>query len=462
MSLSRLPPELLIIIADCLTDSDGNYRYRDLNSLVLINRVSYVCLNTMLWKQALASEHTTKRIFRRLITCDTKNLSRLRFFLELGANIETPVWNVGKHFFSTPLRVAAGKDNVPMARLLLEKGASVRNHSNSSLPRARSSVMHAAKSAEMVRLLLDHGADLEENESGSTPLLTYTCRKNIAVMRVVLLAGAEVDPVSPHSRDRNELTPLHFAVSRSVDAVKLLVEFGADFKKDAEFSNNSWHLAAAAGKVDVLKLLRKLWPEGSKTKNRSGCTPLHIAAMEGKIKAIRLLMEFWPEGIRTKNRFGSTPLHAAAMEDKTKAMKLLAGLWPEGIRTKSHSGSTPLHIAAEAGRADAVRLLVQLWPEGIKATNRYGNTPLHVATETGRADAVSLLVQLWPEGVKTKNRFGSTPLHIAAEAGRADAVRLFVQLWPEGIMTKNHSGNTPLYLAAKGGKIDAVRSLVER
>jgi hypothetical protein len=318
MSLSRLPPELLIIIAYNITDSEGKCQYGDLNSLVQVNRAHYVCLNTILWKQALESKHKTERIFQRfLIWPDTKNLARLRFFLELGANIETPMpKGYSERFFHTPLWVAVRRDNVPMARVLLEKGANVRNHSNSSSPQARArrrSIMHAAQSAEMVQLLLDHGADLEEkNEFGETPLWTYTRRNDIAAMRVVLQAGAEVDPVRSvdvrPSGGARELTILHHSMWCSVEAIKILLEFGADLKEEVGNSHNSWHSAAMMGNTAVLRFLMEHWPEGIRAKTGDGDTPLHLAAWKRNKKAVRLLVELWPEAKGEFNVYHETPL----------------------------------------------------------------------------------------------------------------------------------------------------------
>jgi hypothetical protein len=316
MSLSRLPPELLIIIAHNITDSKGKCRYGDLNSLVQVNRAHYVCLNTILWKQALESKHKTERIFQRfLIWPDTKNLARLRFFLELGANIETPLPKAySERFFYTPLRVAVRRDNVPMARVLLEKGANARGHYISSRDLfCCPSIMRAAQSAEMVQLLLDHGANREErNHFGSRPLLTYIRRNDLAAIQVMLQAGAHVDSVCPSSlrpsHGASQLTALHLAVGCSVDSVKLLLEFGTDLKEEVGNSHNSWHSAAAMGNTAVLSFLMERWPEGIRAKTGDGNTPLHLAAWNRNNNAVRLLVELWPEGKGELNVYHDTPL----------------------------------------------------------------------------------------------------------------------------------------------------------
>jgi ankyrin repeat protein len=317
MPLLQLPLELLIDIADYITDSNGECCYKDLNSFVQVNRALYVRLNPILWQQTVKCNDITERIFKNLI--NTNNLACLEFFLELGANIEADLsgFDSRDELGWPPLTAASYLDNVPMARLSLEKGAKVRNSSDSK----RVCAMHEARSAEMVQLLLDHHADLEEEyHHGFRPLHSYAYRNNIAAMRLVLQRGAEVDSASYWSDYR---TPLHRAALGSADAVKLLLGFGADLKRDDEFSNSLWHFAAQVGNTDVLRLLMELWPEGVCAKNLQLDTPLHVAAEAGKSDAVRLLVELWPEGIRAKERLENTPLHIAAQELKIDVVRLL-------------------------------------------------------------------------------------------------------------------------------------------
>jgi ankyrin repeat protein len=376
MSLSKLPSELLIIIAYYIADSNGECRYGDLNSLVQANCRLYNSFNTILWQEALESEDKIRGIFLGLIVNDPKNLLRLGFFLELGVNIETPlresINSFGLSFLATPLIVAAQENNVEMARLLLEKGAEVQNSSESS----RITAMHEARSAEMVSLLLDHGANLEAEDCGGfRPLHTCTEREDIAAMRALLQGGAEVDPVS----GRTERTPLDLAAMRSTDSMKLLLEFGADLKRDDGCPTTAWYLAAEAGKTEVLRLLMELWPEGLMAKTRSRDTPLHAAAEAGKSDAVRLLVELWPEGIMKNDSYlRDTPLHRAAAKGQTDVVRVLVERWPEGVRAKNCFGNTPLHSAAKEGRIDTVRLLVGRCPEGKEELNKVQKTPLLV------------------------------------------------------------------------------------
>jgi ankyrin repeat protein len=352
MPLLELPTELLLMIANEIIDDYDERCFADFNSFLQVNRTLYVYLNTILWQEAAACEGTTERALTHLI--NTNNLARLKFFLELGADVETtlPSFDVSEGSCillshprpPTPLTVATYLDNVAMARLFLEKGAKLQWASDDDDPCLHA--IHAARSAEMVQLLLDHGADPELADcTADRPLHQYAHRRNIAAMRVILQNGADVNSASGGTRSPAR-TPLHEAVERSIDAVETLLEFGADVKKNDITFNTSLHDAVSTGDTEIVKLLLERCPEAVKARNFWGSTPLHLATRRGQTDIVRLFLEYWPEGSRETNGDGNTPLHLAAV------------------------------MGVDMGMMGVFRLLVESWPEGRVAVNQEGRTPL--------------------------------------------------------------------------------------
>jgi ankyrin repeat protein len=187
----------------------------------------------------------------------TNDLAGLEFSLELGADVEVfvPAFDItgldppraASDLGPTPLLIAAALDNVPLARLLLQKGAKVQYFGRHG---GKFSPMHAAQSAEMVQLLLGHNADPEiEDGIERRPLHWYATRDDIAAMRAIVQHGAEVNPDGPM------MTPLHEVAQRDLDTVKLLVEHGEDVEVRDFQQHTSLHLAATTGKTDVVKFL---------------------------------------------------------------------------------------------------------------------------------------------------------------------------------------------------------------
>jgi ankyrin repeat protein len=366
MPLLKLPNELLLMIANYIIDDydhDGDESgFAHLNSFHQVNSRLYLCLNAILWQKATDAGYIIEeRVLAHSI--NTNNLERLKFFLSLGADVETLLRTVEltegiggqclTHIWNpTPLIVAAYLDNVTMARLFLEKGAKVQYSLDDRDDEPCYHAMHAARSAEMVQLLLDHGAHPELSDSlGDRPLHCYVRRNDTAAMRTILQRGANVDSASEASASRRtpgpDRTPLYEAVQRRrMDAVKILLEFGADVKKGDLMMN----------------------------------TPLHAAVWSEDMELVRLLLERWPEGVRAHNWVLTTPLHAAAERGKTDMVRLFLGHFPEGLRVKNGYGNTPLHAAAvvgvEKGMLDVFKLLVDSWPDGRWAVNRDEKTPL--------------------------------------------------------------------------------------
>jgi ankyrin repeat protein len=387
----ELPLELLLMIARHIRDGDGQLRSCDFNSFLQVNYALYANLNRILWLKAAMHKIETQRVFAHLIK--TNNLARLEFFLELGADVEVrlPAIDVtctgfkpiigdncecGREPFDiepTPLLIAVDLDNIPITRLLLEKGAKVQYlRSYRLFGNGAFSPLHAARSAEMVQLLMDHDADPDwVDELDQRPLHWYAIRGDIAAMREVLLYGAEVSPMSVTSK------PLHDAAQHSLDAVKLLIEHGANVEERDVDTN----------------------------------TPLLLAALEGKIDVVRFLVERWPECIRTANEYLQTPLHFAVIEQKEDVIEFLAEQWPEGVREKSIESDTPLHHAVVYGsRPEVVGLLVEGCPEAIKEKDQAGNTPLHLAARSAKTEVVRVLAERWPEGGEVPNNDEKTPL----------------------------------------------------
>jgi hypothetical protein len=158
----------------------------------------------------------------------------------------------------------------------------------------------------MVQQLLDYGSDPNQEYGTCSysirPLHFYAERGNVVAMRVALDNGAEVDP------DGFPWSPLHEAAKYSIEAVRLLLEYGADLKARDLSGDTPAHSAAERGRTDIVRLLLERWPAGLLVRNNAGYTPLHSAACAGEVDVVRFLLEIWPEGKKSTAKSGRTPL----------------------------------------------------------------------------------------------------------------------------------------------------------
>jgi hypothetical protein len=304
------------MIAEHLRTDDGHLRYGDFNSFLQVNWALSSMLNPILWRSASGHEAATARALGFMLLAN--DLAGVRKMLALGANVETPLPALGEdnEYACTdpvrglpapePLVVAAECNNVPMARLLLEYGASLVHYD--SLGDPGYSAMHAARSGEMVRLLLDYHADPNQKDditgdSPRYPVNYYAIRNNVEALRMVLQNGAKVN-----TNGRN-CTPLHDAAQYgSIEAVSLLVENGASVTKTILGKTRPLHLAALGGQADVVKFLFDRWPKAIRKTDCFGRTPLHRAASAGNVGAVRTLVSLWPGGKKACAKWGDTPL----------------------------------------------------------------------------------------------------------------------------------------------------------
>jgi ankyrin repeat protein len=405
MSPPYVSHNVLLGIAHHMREDGGALRYNDYNSLVKVDCTLYHYLNPNLWKHALKSDVDTQRVFTYLIT--NNNLTGLELFLDLGADpeirltaieitglLEYELDDIYWGFHPTPMHIAADSDNVPLARLLLKKGAKVQYFMENG--HGKYSPLHAARSAEMVQLLLDHNANPELiDDSGERPLHRFAFRGFVAAMKAILHHGAEVNGL-------DNCSALYLAVlGNNLAAIELLVQHHAVVNGSNPNGETALHAAAKEGNLDVVKLLVSQWPEGVKQADVCLNTPLHDAAMMGYTEVVKFLVELWPQGISARDSQLNTPLHKAARKGKTDVVKFLVEQWPEGMRERNHQSKTPLHLAvyppalvlSPGMTTEVVKILVERWPEGMKEIDSSGNTPLGLAMMGGdvMADVVQLL-----------------------------------------------------------------------
>ena len=229
--------------------------------------------------------------------------------LAAGANVNTrsqpdtskkaggPSYEATVSAGSTPLLVATVRGHVPLALFLLEQGAdpNVDDAGFTALhwavgtwesgvanpvfgfADAMSGIPERQAKLQLVKALLAHGANPNgrmtrrppgfaggyTDAAGATPFLLATAAADIELMRLLLAAGAD-----PAQATRSNTTPLMAAAGvnrplgessvsqeQALEAVKFLLELGADAKTVATTGENALFGAAYRGWNTLLQLL---------------------------------------------------------------------------------------------------------------------------------------------------------------------------------------------------------------
>lgn len=204
------------------------------------------------------------------------------------------------------------------------------------------------------------------------------------------------DAAARDARDKDELTPLHWAARNLCHAphcVEALLAAGAD--KDA--------------------------------KDNRGATPLHLATAYGVSHCVAALLRAGAD-YSVADVDGWTPLHYAAESGSEGTLSLLLGA---GARhdSRTRRGATPLHLAGRSGSVECVRLLLQRGADPTAATtseflgNAAGSSPAEFARMAYGDETARLLRR---EELAAQ----LAPLLAAAARGQVFAARLYeAALW---------------------------------
>jgi ankyrin repeat protein len=250
--------------------------------------------------------------------------------------------------------------------LLLEKGANV----NAKLKDGKTVLITAVKqdgASDLVRMLLAKGADplVKDNDSGTT--LMHAARTgDVETMRLLLDKGVDVnaaagpdfgklnfgtleDRPGPRVVEHSGFTALIGAAeSRNAQAVKLLLEHGANPKAKIGPGFTALTIAAPACAPDVLQLLVDKGADVNAREYR-GATPLiFVAASDctNAAQSAKLLLKAGADW-RIKTQEGETALDWALKRGETDVVALLkqAGAKQEGER---HTAGVAMHVAEES------------------------------------------------------------------------------------------------------------------
>jgi ankyrin repeat protein len=311
---------------------------------------------------------------------------------------------------STPLLVAASKDDVAQVRQLLKAGANpnVRNKLDTT------PLMEAAfhSNAEIIKALLDAGADPNApGADGQTPLMLVARGTNVAAAKLLLDKGA-----SPRAREsQRQQTALMWAAANSQGPqgamVRLLVEHGADL--DAKTA------------TDLMTPLVSGEPR-AQPRSPGGMTALMFASREGCLDCV------------------------AAIIEKGAAIDLPD---PEGV--------TPLLWAIWNTRFDVAKYLIE-HGANVNRWDWWGRTPLYLAVDYvtlphgGRPDQPSLDKTLPIEIVRLLLEKGADPnpqLKMTAPLRATGNDR--------GLDPMLSPGTTPLVRAAKAMDVETMKALLE-
>lgn len=309
-----------------------------------------------------------------------------------------------------------------------------------------------------------------------------------AGLAVVLVAAAPLEPPVADAARQGDL-----------DAVRQLLQGGADVNEAHGDGMSALHWAAERGDADMIRVLLQAGAEAEAATRIGVYTPLHIAARNGHSAAVLSLLEGGANVMAASDPAGSTALHLAALAGSADVIEVLLEAGADVNATDAEWQQTPLIYAASWNRVAAVNALIEggadpnMASESMDLTymgrldaeaSRRQQAVLDAFTNEGEWEPTSSQVQAAvraargayenppPQRERRSTRFqrevritskgGLTPLLHAARQGHIETIETLLEHGADIDQPGGGDGTSPLLIAAINGQFDAAMLLLER
>ena len=244
----------------------------------------------------------------------------------------------------------------------------------------------------------------------------------------------------------------------NIEAVKLLLERGADINTKDKDGRTALMYAASAGCTETVKLLLDHGADINAKTKYGYRTALMLAAIGGHTETVKLLLERGAD-VNTIGEFDRPALMCAALEGHTEIVNLLLDHSAD-IHAKDKDGRTALMWAAHNGHTGIVNLLLDHGAD-IHAIDELDRTALMLAADGEHTEIATTLIELGADIPEDKTDIMITleqapwwtGSHAAVMNNRLDDIKNFGD---------QSSSITPLDLAIMIGNLEAVKHILER
>lgn len=184
-----------------------------------------------------------------------------------------------------------------------------------------------------------------------------------------------------------ELPILNAAMNGDVDALKEILQTGADVNQTEEDGTTALQLAVAGEKTEMVRYLLRAGARVDQLDQAGGSA---LFSIDDETEP-ELLLELLRAGanVNLVNRDGDTPLTALADADCPELIKILIAVGAN-INIQNGDGNSALMIAAREGNTETVEALLAAGAD-LSLRNRDGETALMLADAGDHYDIVELL-----------------------------------------------------------------------
>ena len=196
-----------------------------------------------------------------------------------------------------------------------------------------------------------------------------------------------------------------------------------------------------------------------------GCTTTEINA---SVETIIEMCEACPDAVRVKTYTAELPLHLAAAKHAPElVLRKLVQMYPDACLQANCWGSLPIHVGLVNGMPESlIRFLVQACPSTVGEVDEDGQTPCAIALTIGSpASTVIFLAQEHPDCLSIRDTNGYSPLAMALinQVPEATILKL-IEYCPRAVeMEAGHTLELPLHIVIRlaqrhSGRLDRAGS----
>ena len=238
-----------------------------------------------------------------------------------------PIDGTVHHNKYTPFHISAIRGHLEIAKYILEK-----NHDSLSIPNFKANKTHQTalhlasihRQYEMVCFVVNQGADIEAKDAkGFTPLGVASYYGHHKIMEFLLNKGSNIE-YKAFCNDIYATNIIWSAKNGHLEAVKCLVEKGADINKTDDRNQTALYWAVAEGHTEIVKYLLSTKCDITIKSGLNGRSALHFCAERGDENLVNTLLDQGADPACLDNQCQSPLTLAALNNHKSTAMIILA------------------------------------------------------------------------------------------------------------------------------------------
>ncbi len=370
--------------------------------------------------------------------------------------------NVPTEWGFTPLYLACRreKDGPELAKFMLEKGADVNPDFLNLMD-----ISIDTENKELVQAFLAQRKDTIP----ATPLCYAADKQNFDLVKILVEAGAEINPVY------EDYIPLDWACGLSYQNWETrrmkpeIVEYLIDKGADVNAGNPLWYASQALNSDTILQILFKKGAKADKalvTSAERNNPSLFKQAIAGGAN------------INATDEDGKSVAAIVAEDDRTELLQMLADAKAD-FNKPDENGNTPLHFAVKSGSLNAVVFLQEHGAQ-VERKNNFGTTPTMLAVCSKHIKNLEITKLLIDKGAslkasnffKTENKncpYLGSYTAAAAYYGNINILKYLIEEKKQAVDTQGfdpisntNSGKTPFQCAMENKKTEAMTYLLEK